>query len=275
MKDIFLENEHKPSGSFPYIEFSNKNLNYLFHYHEEIEIAYVESGRICGFSASDEINLSEGDICIFMPGEIHNFISTEDNNLYIIKINANSYIENINFGSIRLASNKISPSHKDYDVFFEIIKNIHSEYTKKEAGYEFKIRSLKNNFLAHLIRNTEYKTIAPDKNIYLLTEINKFIETNYSDKIILEDVAERFHMSKYYFSHTFKNLTGKSFISYLTLFRVEKATVLLTYSDKSMSDIAFECGFGNIRSFNRMFKETLNITPLKYKKLHNPGVDEK
>lgn len=266
MADFLFEKDHKPQGSFPYIEFSNKNLTYISHYHEEIEIAYVESGKISAYSASSEISLFEGDICIFMPGEIHSFVSTSENNMYIFKIKALTHIENINFEKIRLVNNKITPKDNCYNTLFGIIKDIHYEYTKKEKGYEFAIRALKNTLLSCILRNLQYKIIDTHQNIHLLNNINSFLEENFAEKITLENIAENCHMSKFYFSHTFKKLTGMSFFSYLTLFRVEKSTVLLQYTDKSMSDIAYECGFGNVRSFNRSFREALNITPLKYRK---------
>lgn len=268
MKNILFEKEHKPKGSFPYLEFTNKNHNYISHYHEEIEIAYVESGNISAYSSSYEISLHAGDICIFMPGEIHSFFSKDENNIFIFKLNTHSYIEKINFDNIRLLNNKISPDNINYKTFYEIINEIHKEYTEKKQGYEFAIRSLKNSFILNILRHLEYRTEDRSKNIHMINDINNYLEQHYTEKIILSDIAEVCHMSKYYFSHIFKQLTGMSFISYLSLFRTEKATILLRYTNKSMNDIAYECGFGNVRSFNRMFKENLNITPLQYKKLH-------
>jgi len=268
LADFLFEKDHKPHGSFPYIQFSNKNLTYISHYHEEIEIAYVSEGKICGYAASREIPLSKGDICIFMPGEIHNFISAEDNNIYIFKIRTRTYIENINFEKIRLSNNKITCRDNCYKDILDIIQKIHSEYERKEKGYEFSIRALKNNLISYILRKLDYKIIDTHQNIHLLNNVNAYLEKNFIEKITLEDISENCHMSKYYFSHTFKKLTGMSFMAYLTLFRIEKATVLLQVTNKSMSDIAYESGFGNVRSFNRSFKETLSLTPVQYRKLH-------
>lgn len=271
MADFLFEKAHKPHGSFPYIEFTNPNLTYISHYHEEIEIAYVEHGKISGYTASKEIPLSKGDICIFMPGEIHNFISTEENNIYIFKIRTLTHIENINFDKIRLSNNKITPHDNYYNDLLSIIQKIYYEYTNKEKGYEFVIRALKNNLISYILRNLDYKIIDTHQNIHLLNNINAYLEESFAEKITLEEIAEKCHMSKYYFSHTFKKLTGMSFMAYLSLFRIEKATVLLQLTNKSISDIAYECGFGNVRSFNRIFKETLNLTPVQYRKSHKGG----
>lgn len=266
MNNILFEKENKPKGSFPFISFEMKNLSRISHYHEEIEIAFVEKGDITATCGSNPINLSKGNICIFMPGEIHSFITAEENNCFIIKINTNSYVEQIDFSKIRLKSNKITNEHLAYPLMSEIITNIHNEYSNKDTAYEFAIRSYKNTLITIILRNLEYKEIESNKNLNILNTINNYIENHFSDKINLDDVASHCHISKFYFSHIFKEMTGMSFISYLSLFRIEKAKVFLQYSDKSITDISLECGFGNVRSFNRMFKGMLNTTPLNYRK---------
>ncbi len=266
MNNILFEKENKPKGSFPFISFEMKNLSRISHYHEEIEIAFVEKGDITASSGSTPIKLSRGDICIFMPGEIHSFNTAEENNCFIIKIDTNSYVERINFSKIRLLSNKITDEHAVYPILREIITNIHNEYLSKNTAYEFAIRSYKNTLITIILRNLEYKHIESNQNLNLLNTINNYIENHFSDKINLDDIASFCHISKFYFSHIFKDMTGMSFISYLTLFRIEKAKVFLQYSDKSITDISLECGFGNVRSFNRMFKGMLNTTPLNYRK---------
>ena len=120
----FLENEHKPRGSFPYINLDNKNLTFLAHYHEEIEIVFVESGKTRACLKTKNLDLKTGDICIFMPGEIHSYISVEENNLYVYKITANSWAENIEFNKNRLEENVISKESENYKEFFNIIKEI-------------------------------------------------------------------------------------------------------------------------------------------------------
>ncbi len=266
MENILFEKEHKPKGSFPYIEFQNENLDFITHYHEEIEIAYIEKGHITAFCGPLKLALSQGDICIFMPGEVHNFITTEKNNVYIIKINPSSYIENIKFDTLRLFSNKLSPDSDSYSIFCNIIKEIYREYSEKKTGYEFAIRSHKNQLLSAILRNLEYKLIDSSKHFNLLNKVNGFLEENFSRKITLEEMADFCHLSKFYFSHILKELTGVSFINYLSLFRIEKSISMMRYSDKNITYIALECGFGNVRSFNRIFKKQLGTTPLMYRK---------
>ncbi len=59
---------------------------------------------------------------------------------------------------------------------------------------------------------------------------------------------------------------GTTFFDYLTLFRLEKALPQLTYTKKTVAEIAYDCGFSNLRSFNRAFKRHIALTPSEYRK---------
>lgn len=266
MDSAFFEKHHKPTGSFPYVEFSNENLSCLSHYHEEIEIAYVDKGEARAYCERTEISLKSGDICVFMPGEIHGFCKGCENNIYIIKIKADSYVEKVSFDTLKPVRNKISAKDENYDEIAKIIFEMRLEYTEKKKGYEFAIRALKNKVLAYILRNVPLTEAERGRNLYLLNKVSKFVEENFAKKIKLDDVAEYCHLSKYYFAHVFKRLTGMVFSEYLALFRVEKSMILLRCTDENMTEIALECGFGSVRSFNRVFAENMKIAPLSYRK---------
>lgn len=266
MSEILFETENKPIGSFPYIKFTNRNLSCIAHYHEELELVYAQAGNLLSFSENKKFTVNEGSFCIFMPGEIHGFVPVRESNGYVIKININSYVENINFEKIRLKDNIISPDHSIYNNLKEIIETIRNEYEEKTPGYEFAIRACKNSIISHIMRNMEFEIIDKDKNIRLLNKVNKYLEINFFKKITLEEIANECHFSKFYFSHEFKKISNTTFIQYLNDFRLEKAIILLNSSKLSMTDIALQCGFGSLRSFNRSFMKKYNISPLMYRK---------
>lgn len=85
MEQVYFEDIHCAGEFYPYLDFSMENINYIAHFHEEIEIIYVMTGALRVYTESQELQLSKGDICFFMPGEIHSFQSSEQNHIYIIK----------------------------------------------------------------------------------------------------------------------------------------------------------------------------------------------
>ena len=62
-----------------------------------------------------------------------------------------------------------------------------------------------------------------------------------------------------------KKRTGKTFVDYVNDVRIGYAAIRLVEKDNSISEIAFNCGFNNIANFNRVFKNTFNISPHKFR----------
>ena len=72
-------------------------------------------------------------------------------------------------------------------------------------------------------------------------------------------------MSAAYFSTVFSQTTGRSFISYLTALRIEKAQELLTTTNMKLADIALEVGYNEPNYFSHVFRKTTGITPKEYR----------
>lgn len=73
-------------------------------------------------------------------------------------------------------------------------------------------------------------------------------------------------MNKYHLSHVFSEKMGQSFPAYLSRIRISCACSALAETDRSVTQIAEECGFESQRSFFRVFQQQLGTTPLQYRK---------
>ena len=94
----------------------------------------------------------------------------------------------------------------------------------------------------------------------------EYIKKNFPQKITLGEVAQTLSMSPEHLSRTFRKETGIGFNRYLNLIRLQHAETLLKTTDMTVSEIAEACGFGSVRNFNRVFQDTLGITPSEYRK---------
>ncbi len=267
MSEVWFEKVNNPIGSYPYICAMSRNLNYISHYHESLEIIYVKSGTVSAFCGAKELILKKNDICFFMPGEIHGFKSSENNDLYILKLGMNSYTEEIDFGKLRLKENVVKADDENNIIFRNLILDMVNEHTKGERGYEFAVRYCKNKITMEILRKLDYEFIDTGKEIKLMSNINKFLEESYARRIELDEIAAKCHFSKYYFAHKLKEMTGMTFVQYLTAFRLEKSVSLLKNTDMSITEIAEESGFGSLRSFNRAFSSAYKITPSDFRKV--------
>lgn len=85
----------------------------------------------------------------------------------------------------------------------------------------------------------------------------------------LDAICERMCMSKYYFSHRFRQYYGVSPMRYITEKRIQKAKRLLRVSNLKISAIAAECGFSAPEYFSKVFRRECGMTPEKFRQTGN------
>lgn len=98
-----------------------------------------------------------------------------------------------------------------------------------------------------------------------IEKICKYIDENFQKEVTLDDIAALANMSPSAVSHFFKKRTNRTFSNYITDVRVGNASKMLVETTRTINDIAFDCGFGNISNFNRIFKKYNNKTPREYR----------
>lgn len=100
------------------------------------------------------------------------------------------------------------------------------------------------------------------------TEYNMFLQfvNEYHNNITLSDLCNHFGRSKSYISHIFKQRCGKSLRAYCNDLKLEDAKKLLSHTDASVTNIAFDVGFNDTSYFISLFKKKYGISPLKYRK---------
>jgi AraC-like DNA-binding protein len=82
----------------------------------------------------------------------------------------------------------------------------------------------------------------------------------------LKEVADLIYLTESNFCKFFKKATGKTYSDYVNEIRINEASRLLIQSDKTISQISFECGFETLTYFNRVFLNKKGITPSFYRK---------
>ncbi len=97
-----------------------------------------------------------------------------------------------------------------------------------------------------------------------MIEIMNYIQTNYID-ITLDDLAERFYLSKPYISKYVKEKSGMTFGELVKKIRMKKAKALLKSSNMTVENISLSVGYQNVEHFNRLFKKAYNMTPMQFR----------
>lgn len=99
----------------------------------------------------------------------------------------------------------------------------------------------------------------------LLNEMIRYIHTNYTDDIMLNDMADQFNISPKYCGILFKQLSGQNFKDYLNRYRIEKAKELLQKEHGiKIAELSLMVGFNSANSFIRVFGKYTGVTPKAY-----------
>ena len=272
---IFHENREYATN-FPASAVLFTNLNFLAHWHTEIESVYVYDGTLTMGINSEYQILEKGDIAICTSGDIHYYKSNGNSTVLsivyrpeltdaIIKLPKSihfkyPFLNRITMEKIGLHESVL----KEIELCF---RKIFHEMTEQGPYYISFVKSQLAELIALFLRNVpknsteSANTTFENRSIDLIQRAIKFIEYNYYENITLDSVSSHLGISPTYFSKVFGKITGENFKTYLNSMRIQKVETLLRSTNDSIIDIAYACGFNSIRTFNRVFKALKGIPP--------------
>ena len=234
------------------------------HFHDYIEILYIKNGSaVCSVDFT-EYTLSKDDILFVFPGQIHAVISAteqcENHVLFFpkeIPIFASVFENNIPTLPAGHSTEEID------ELFAKALKsytNYKNPYAKGEALGQILI------LLSKLLPRLELISQIPSDN-RIERKIIEYCTAHFAEPLTLTDIATEFGYTPSYFSDIFSQKFNGGFLKFINILRTEEAKKHLQ-GNKEISNIAFSCGFGSIRTFNRVFKELTGKTPREYRLSH-------
>jgi AraC-like DNA-binding protein len=249
----------------------------MAHWHLDVELIYVLNGKIqVGINSENHI-LYKGDFAICGSGDIHFYNSDGMESEVIIVIFRSDLIES--FGRWPKSIHFITPFICKDQNFYEnipkatlnrideIFKLLFTEYEQKKSSYDMFLKGLLYEFCGISLRYIPCCSTETKKGSKIFSDIKaiqlalSYIEDKYTMDISLNELASQVHISPFHFSRLFSKICGVSFKLYLNTIRINNAETLLSTTDMPIVDIALECGFNSLRTFNRVFKSVKGKTP--------------
>ena len=102
------------------------------------------------------------------------------------------------------------------------------------------------------------------RNHRLVETARRIIDSGFAGDVSLESVSNAVNLSPRHFSKVFKDVTGTTFIDYLTALRITRAKELMTTTDKSVKEICYEVGYGDPNYFSRLFRKQTGMSPTEF-----------
>lgn len=256
-----------------------RDISFLAHWHKEIELIYVRSGA-CRLTINDHsFTAHAGDLAICESGAIHYSDSYNlENSLDFIIFDTgilSPIFQNPGFASPLVTREDLQSYGMERNLT-ELLCLVSGELEQKKPYYQEIVTSSLQTFWFLLKRHHPRIPSGPlpeGKRARTLLELQNllgYIDTHYADNISLDYAAAAMNFSNSYFSRIFKRLMGVNFVTYLNMVRVEQAAYLIQNSESKITDIALSCGFNNVRTFNRVFKEITGYTPSEFLLLADP-----
>lgn len=153
------------------------------------------------------------------------------------------------------------------DIFKRLLAYQPAEMLENEL-----IASYISELLIHVSRlnpqQFKYETSAWKNRIL---NIQTYLDTHYREKVRISDICQKFYISNSCLAHQFNELTGSSPKQYLTMVRLKSASIEIHNSERSINEIAMNCGFSDINNFIKQFKRYYGCSPsqLRSKNISN------
>ncbi len=87
-------------------------------------------------------------------------------------------------------------------------------------------------------------------------------------------VAKIANLTKESFCRYFKSQTGRTYMDFLTEFRINRACQMIKDNDKSVKEVGYACGFDSLSNFYYQFKKITKLSPLEFKGYRNMNLQE-
>lgn len=273
---------------FPYIASQAELDSYRepfvpWHWHNAIELFYMESGELKYYTPHETLVFPAGSAGMVNANVLHKtqLQSHSEKNIQLLHIfdpqllagNRGSLIEQKYISPIVTASQiELVALYPNEPEQADVISSIREAFSlsEKELGYELKIREALSQIWIQLFQfctplpkerpQTDNKMADKAKDMMV------YIHEHYSEKIIIQELAEAAYLSERECYRVFQNYLKMTPVDYIRSYRIQIACQLLVESQRSITEVGNACGMGNASYFGKTFREATGYTPLQYRR---------
>jgi AraC-like DNA-binding protein len=281
MKKANLEKIEPPEGSSFHMAYNKAPLlchTDFWHFHPEYEIVYLPHGKGRRFVGDRISAFTDGDLVLLGPNIPHNAFNfgfeSAGYEEYVIQFRSEHILSmTTHFPEFSRISRLLAAAETGISITGEAKHRIGGLIGEmyKLSGFQRLMQLffvLREMSLLSRVEDLEAKKFLTTDAMQArrIGVVYDFIQKDYQRELSTRQMAGELAMTESSFCRWFRHSTGKSFKQALTEVRIQKACSLLTQSDLSVGSIASMSGFNNISLFNRLFKNTVHMTPNKYRR---------
>jgi len=247
------------------------------HWHDDFEFIYVVSGSLNYSVEGNNLVISEGNGVFVNSRKLHVVSRTQDFPsvfhciiLHPVLLSSSTfvdekYVEPIlknNSISFLLLDKEIDWHKKILDALFIISQST------SIPGAALLIQQQFFGIWYNMFTNLEKEENVTHSNHKLTTlkSMISYIHNHYPERITLDDIAAAGNVGKTMCITIFNDYASKTPMEFLKEFRIQQSIEKLIQTDMSITDIAYETGFGAASYYTKIFRESVGTTPLNYRR---------
>lgn len=258
--------------------YAHRVMNYRYHWHPDMyEVNILLSGQQEYCRDRDTRVLEGDDVVLVPPGMGHSsFGRCEDTCAFVLHFSAGAFRRFAHKGGIFQFPSCFSDSMsrdgfrygclRHYCALIWQAQDLSSPLAKAaaRAALDLLIVTLCVHFAPQEMLHPEEDEEDSSRR-QTIKALIAYIENHFSEKITLDDLASFSGYNRTYLSTLFKNVVGVNFHEYLTRVRFQKALLDLALTDKSLTAVALDNGFSELKTMNALFRRILHRTPAEYR----------
>lgn len=250
------------------------------HVHSTYEIYYLIDGERAYFIKDRTYSSSAGDLVFIPKSEVHKSLNCSNPAHERIVVNfSDRFLEGLGdacgsdlFAPFGMPSHVLRLGELEREAVLKLFERMERELADRQPGYLNLVRLQLAELLLMAARWTPRgeteaaAAVNTNPRHRKISDIVRHINEHYHEPMTLERLAGQFYISPYHLSRAFKQVTGFTFIEYVTMTRVREAQQLLARTGLKIIEIAAQVGYDSIAHFGRSFKQKTGLTPREYRR---------
>ena len=249
---------------------------FISHCHQELELLVVRQGELLVTFEDASRVLKAGDVWLVPPFGSHSVDGGGEDTVRLAVLADLRLAGWVHQESEQEQIRALLESRQLYSGFWEPqmrekvregVEAIYREYRNREDGWQLAIKTRLNEILLLICRNAplrEKKT--PSREVAKVRSILEYAARNYCSDISLDQCAAAMGFNPSYLSRYFHAHMGITFQEYIKRLRIDRARWLLGNEALQVTEVAYACGFRDIKTFNKLFKKECGMSPTQYRK---------
>lgn len=255
--------------------------HYEPHFHSAVEVVMMLTGECLYTVGEEEYRISAGEVVIVPAGCPHSLSMGENSSRELLLYEVNGVFSLKEFGSFRQLMSRpqyLSLKHRAREKCWSVLQEVVNVYRAGGLLRNLHCYALLLEMYAVLGEDYLRSGATPAEMNALRRQLSgedafnralDYVAENYMEDVTLDSLADYAGFSRYTLSRMFRQHTGMTFTQYLNRRRVAMALELLSGTRMPVTQVALQCGFGSIATFNRVFREVQGCTPTQYRTIYD------